>query len=148
MKISMGSWAFTFGPYAEDPIPFDATVGRLCAAGFDGVEICGFPPHISLEEYPDVKSRKGVVSFLKANRLAVSGYNADVSSINPCTDGNRERYLDLFARNVEMALALGSPSIRVDSVAAPGSIDDREYQAAFNRLAETWRKCAGIAEKN
>jgi len=37
-----------------------------------------------------------------------------------------------FARNVEMALELGSPSIRVDSVAAPGSIDDREYQTAFN----------------
>src|SRR5260370_18318825 len=111
MKISMGSWAFSFGPYAEDPISFDATVHRLCAAGFDGVEICGFPPHITLEAYPDGNSRKGVVRFLKANRLAVSGYISALSSINPCTDGNRERYLDLCTRNVERALDVGSPAL-------------------------------------
>ena len=60
MKISLGSWAFSFGPYADNPIPFDKTAKRLSEAGYDGIEICGFPPHITLEEYPDKKSRNGV----------------------------------------------------------------------------------------
>jgi sugar phosphate isomerase/epimerase len=34
----------------------------------------------------------------------------------------------------------------VDSIAAPGSIEDSEYQAAFDRLAGVWREAAGIAQ--
>jgi len=64
MKISLGSWAFSFGLYANDPIPFDATVKRLSEAGYDGIEICGFPPHVTLDKYPDAASRQALVRFL------------------------------------------------------------------------------------
>ena len=47
MKISFGSWAFSFGPFADNPIPFEKTVKRLSSAGYDGIEICGFPPHVT-----------------------------------------------------------------------------------------------------
>ncbi len=148
MKISLGSWAFSFGPYADHPIPFDATVKRLSEAGYDGIEICGFPPHVTLEKYPSKESRRDLVRFLNDNRLAVSGYAADFSSVNPVHEGNRQKYLDLFACNVEMCKDVGSPAIRVDSVAAPGSIADREYEASFDRLAEIWRDAAGQARKS
>jgi sugar phosphate isomerase/epimerase len=46
-----------------------------------------------------------------------------------------------------MCVDIGSPSIRVDSVAAPGSIQDDDYQPAFDRLAAVWRDAASIAEK-
>ena len=32
MKISLGSWAFSFGPFADNPIPFEKTVKRLSDA--------------------------------------------------------------------------------------------------------------------
>src|SRR5579864_3441194 len=69
MKISLGSWAFSFGPYTANPIPFDKTVKRLSEAGYDGIEICGFPPHVTHDQYPTKESRKKLVRFLQDNRL-------------------------------------------------------------------------------
>ena len=146
MKISLGSWAFSFGPYASNPIPFEQTVKRLSSAGYDGIEICGFPPHVTQGKYPTTESRKELVRFLKDNHLGVSGYAADFSSVNPVAPGNKQKYLDLFKRNVQMCVDIGSPAIRVDSVAAPGSIADRDYAASFDRLAGLWREAAGIAQ--
>ncbi len=146
-KISLGSWAFSFGPFADHPIPFEKTVKRLSEAGYDGIEICGFPPHVTLEKYPTKQSRQELVKFLKDHNLGVSGYAADFSGVNPVIPGNKQKYLDLFRRNVEMCADIGSPAIRVDSIAAPGSIDESDYQAAFDRLADVWRDAAGIAQQ-
>ena len=147
MKVSLGSWAFSFGPFADNPIPFEKTVKRLSDAGYDGIEICGFPPHVTLDQYPTKESRQKLVRFLQDNRLGVSGYAADFTSVNPVVAGNKQKYLDLFRRNVEMCADIGSPNIRVDSIAAPGSIEDRDYQGALGRLADVWRDAAGIAQQ-
>jgi sugar phosphate isomerase/epimerase len=147
MKISLGSWAFSFGPFADNPIPFEKTVKRLSEAGYDGIEICGFPPHITLDQYPRRESRQQLVQFLQDHHLGVSGYAADFTSVNPVVAGNKQKYLDLFRRNVEMCVDIGSPAIRVDSIAAPGSIDDRDYRAAFEQLAGVWRDAAAIAQQ-
>ncbi|MEO7650169.1 MAG: sugar phosphate isomerase/epimerase [Bryobacteraceae bacterium] len=147
MKISLGSWAFSFGPFADHPIPFEETVKRLSKAGYDGIEICGFPPHVTLENYPTRESRRGLAGFLADHSLGVSGYAADFTWVNPVSQGNKQKYLDLFRRNVELCADIGSPGIRVDSIAAPGSIDDRDYLAAFTRLAGVWREAAEIARK-
>ncbi len=144
MKISIGSWAFAWGEYAANPIPFDRVVRRLAEVGYDGVEICGFPPHVTLDAYPDAASRRQVVRMLTDLGLGVSGYAADFTSVNPVT-GDKQKYLDLFRRNVQMCVDLGSPSIRVDTVAAPGSIPDADYEAAMMRLADVWREAAEIA---
>jgi sugar phosphate isomerase/epimerase len=147
MKISLGSWAFSFGPFADNPIPFEKTVKRLSDAGYDGIEICGFPPHVTLDKYPDAASRQELVQFLKDHRLGVSGYAADFTSANPVAEGNKQKYLDLFKRNTQMCVDIGSPAIRVDSIAAPGSIEEKDYAAAFDRLADVWRDSAEIARK-
>lgn len=147
MKISLGSWAFSFGPYSDNPVPFDKTAKRLSEAGYDGIEVCGFPPHITLEKYPSRDSRQELVRFLKSLNLGVSGYAADFPGANPTAANGKNAYLDLFRRNVEMCVDIGSPAIRVDSVAGPGSIPDNEYQGAFERLADVWNEAAGIAEK-
>jgi sugar phosphate isomerase/epimerase len=34
----------------------------------------------------------------------------------------------------------------VDTVAAPGSIDERDYQASFDRVADLWREAARLAQ--
>lgn len=147
MKISLGSWAFSFGPYTDHPIPFDTTVKRLSEAGYDGIEICGFPPHVTRDRYPTKASRQELVRFLTDHKLGVSGYAADFGGTNPVVAGGKQAYLDLFRRNLEVAADIGSPGIRVDSVAAPGSIPEADYQAAFDRLAEAWHESAAIAQQ-
>lgn len=145
VKISLGSWAFSFGPYADHPVPLDQTVKRLAKAGYEGVELCGFPPHATLDQYSTPSSRQQLVTFLRDHGVGVSGYSADFTEVNPVNPGNRQRYLDLFRRNLEMAADIGSPSIRVDSGAAPGSIGPEEYTASFDRLAGIWREAAELA---
>jgi sugar phosphate isomerase/epimerase len=148
MKISMGTWAFSFGPYSDNPIPFDATVKRLSEAGYDGAEVCGFPPHITLEMYPTKTSRQELVAFLNSYKLGVSGYAADLSSVNPVNAANGEKYLALFDKLCAMCVDIGSPAIRVDTVAAPNSIPEGEYSEAFARVAKLWRESAGIAQNH
>jgi len=146
MKISMGSWAFSFGPYADLPIPLSQVATRLAAAGYDGIELGGFFPHLTLDRYPDSASRAELRRFLSDLGLGVSGYTADFTEVNPTAAGKKERYIDLFRRQLEVARDVGSPTLRVDSGAAPGSLSERDYQDAFSRLAETWNACAQYAQ--
>jgi sugar phosphate isomerase/epimerase len=146
VKISLGSWAFSFGPWAADPVPFDAIVRHLAAAGYDGIDICGFPPHVSLEKYPDSPSRKELARFIADQGMGISGYAGDFYSVSPIAAGNETRYLDLMKRNIEMCADIGSPSLRVDTVAAPGSIPEKEYEQDFHRIALLWSEGAALAE--
>jgi sugar phosphate isomerase/epimerase len=147
MKISLGSWAFSFGPYADRPVSFEDTAKRLSSAGYDGIEVCGFPPHITLDKYPSKESRAGLVRFLNDLNLGVSGYAADLTAANPAV-ADKQTYLDLFERNCEICADIGSPAIRVDTVAAPDSIAAGDYDAAFQRVADIWRAAAEVAQNH
>jgi sugar phosphate isomerase/epimerase len=148
MKVSFGSWAFTFGPHAANPVPFDQVARKLSNAGYDGIEISGFPPHITIEEYPSTASRQSLRRMLDDLHLGVSGYSADFTLINPSLKGNKLRYLDLFRRNVDLARDLGSPSIRVDTGTAPGILQGVEITEALNRLAEAWHSASEAAAES
>ncbi len=145
MKLAFGSWAFSFGPYASHPVPFDKAARRVAEAGYDGIEICGFPPHVSTEAYSSKESRRDLVNLLSDLNLGVAGYLGDFSAVNPVVVSHTGKYLDVFRKNIELCVDLGSPSIRVDTVAAPGSISSSEYKSAFGRLAETWWWAADYA---
>ncbi len=145
MKISLGSWAFAFGPYADNPVPFERTARRLAEAGYDGIEICGFPPHVTLDAYPSAASRAGLKRFLEGLKLGVSGYAADLTAANPVVKGNERKYLDLFDRNLELCAEVGIPTIRVDSIAAPDAVPADDYESAFGRLAGIWNSAASRA---
>jgi sugar phosphate isomerase/epimerase len=145
-KISLGSWAFTYGPYEDNPVSFQATARRLAEAGYDGIEIGGFEPHITLDRYLDSPSRKAVRRLLDDLGLGVSSYAADFGNTDPITTGNRQPYLDLFSRFIEMCVDLGAPSIRVDCVKTPGSLAPSDYHPAMLRLADVWQEAASVAE--
>ncbi|HEY3838470.1 MAG TPA: sugar phosphate isomerase/epimerase family protein [Bryobacteraceae bacterium] len=145
MKISLGSWAFSFGPYAGNPVPLDRIVERVAQAGYDGIELSGFPPHVALDDYLTQSSRQELVNFISGHGLGISGYSADFSWVNPTVEGQQQKYLDLFRRYIDLCVDLASPLIRVDSISAPGSLSDSEYRQAFGRLADTWREAAEFA---
>ena len=147
MKVSLGSWAFCFGPYSDHPVPFDTTAKRLSEAGYDGIEICGFPPHVTLDKFPSAASRAGLKRFLDSLRLGVSGYAADFSSASPVLAGNKQKYLDLFQRNLDLCAALGIPAIRADTVSGPFDVPPEDRAAAMDRLADVWRDAAALAQR-
>lgn len=147
IRISMGSWSFAFGPYAAGPKPLEEVAQRLARAGYDGIELNGYPPHATLERYPTPAARAGLKAMLDGLGLGISGYSADLSAWNPSIEENREDYLDRFRRLVELCHDLGSPVIRVDTGTVPGVMPDREYHLAFRRVADLWRDCAEAARQ-
>jgi sugar phosphate isomerase/epimerase len=142
MKLSMGSWSFAFGPCAAVPKSIEEIAARLGGAGYDGIELSGYPPHVTLERYPSAASRAALRSLLAGHGLEISGYCSDLGAHSPTIASNTERYLDAFTRRVELCHDIGCPMIRVDTVAAPGAIPDADYAGCFARLAELWRRCA------
>ncbi|MCS7026723.1 MAG: sugar phosphate isomerase/epimerase [Bryobacteraceae bacterium] len=145
MKVSFGSWAFSFGPYSRHPIPLEKVAEKLAATGYDGIELCGFPPYVTPNRYPTPAERRLLASRLEGLNLSVSSYVPDFTMVNPVVEANRDRYLDVFRCNLEICHDLGSPSLRVDSIAAPGSILDAEYLDCFRRVAALWHDAAEIA---
>ncbi len=115
-------------------------------AGYDGIELCGFPPHVSIDSLRTAEERRHLRDSWQRHGLELSGYAADLSQVNPAAEQSRDAYLDLFRRHIDLLADLGGPAIRVDTVAAPGSIPELERPAAMERIAETWREAAAIAQ--
>lgn len=147
MKISFGSWAFSFGPYARRPLPLDEAARLVAAAGYDGIELGGFPPHVTLEQYASSASIRELRRMLSGLGLGVSGYAPDFTMVNPLVEENRSRYLDRIQRSVELCAATGGPALRVDPIAAPGSVADSDYEECAGRLAALWHDAAELASR-
>ena len=146
-KVSLGSWAFAFGPYASDPVPFDKTARRLAEAGYEAIEICGIQEHITLDGCPTKESRQEVKKMLDDLGLETSGYACDQYATDPTEEGMKQKYLDQFARNLEMCNDLGIRDIRVDTVADPVKYsNDGDYASAKGRVVEVFQEAAQKAQ--
>ncbi len=149
-KLSIGTWAYAFGPYQDNPIPFDKVVRGVAELGFDGVEVGGMRPHIHPDDYPMKADRELLCSLVKANGLEVSGLAADFwSAPGPGTDAAQEdgAYIKLFKKNLQLCVDLGAPAIRVDTVDGPRGPEGVTRKLACDRIASLWNECAQIAEE-
>ena len=68
-RISIGSWAYTIGPYADKPIDFDTVCTKLKELGYDGVELGGFKPHPNPDDCPEKSQRDEIVAKMVEGRL-------------------------------------------------------------------------------
>jgi sugar phosphate isomerase/epimerase len=147
-KIAIGSWAYVFGPYSDDPVPLDKVVTRLSELGFDGIELCGFKPHVHPDDYPTKERRQEVVDLLRENNLEPIGIAADFTATLPGAEGESAQaaYLDNFKTNIELCADIGIPKIRVDTCEPPPAAIDDTYEKKFGRIAAAWQKAAQIAQ--
>lgn len=143
-KLSIGSWAFAFGPFAAEPWPFSKVLRYAKEAGYEGIEINGFFPHPVPEMYDTPAKRQQLLAEIEYSGLGVSAYAPDFSLAPPATAKNAD-YIELFKRYAEFARALGTDTIRVDTAVPPSELSEAEYGERFGRLTENWRKAAEIA---
>lgn len=152
VKLSIGSWAYTFGPYEDHPVPFDTVVKTLSELGFDGVEVGAFTPHIHPEGYPMKKDRDAVKGLMDFYGLGISGVVPDFwGTPGPGTDEAEEgdMYFNLFKKNLQLCLDLGAKMIRVDTVSPPDTgVPDVDPKVVWDRIAKLWNRCAQVAEEN
>ena len=140
-KLSLGSWAFSFGPFSNDPWPFSRVLAFAAQAGYDGVEINGFRPHPHPEDYDTDAKCKDLVREIEGYGLGISGYAPDFTEVPPA-EVDPAAYLKVFRRCLDFCNRCGISTLRVDSVSPPVSFPPEEYEQRFTRLTTTWRKAA------
>ncbi len=155
-RSSIGSWAYTIGPYAADPIDFETVCGKLQELGFQGVELGAFPPHPNPgnpngpdDNWPGAMPEKSQRSELKARLaeggLGLSGMAANLWGEKLLNTDDNSKYLAEFQKNAKFAHDLGIGGLRVDSVQPPSILREIDYRTAMKRAAGTWQTCCDIA---
>ncbi|MBI5083405.1 MAG: sugar phosphate isomerase/epimerase [Acidobacteria bacterium] len=155
-RISIGSWAYTIGPYGSHPVPFDQVCDKLKELGFDGVELGAFPPHPNpgnpsgaAGEWPGAMPEKSQRAELRAQMdargLGFSGMAANLWGEKLINTDDQSKYIAEFGKNSEFALDLGIQGIRVDCVQPPSIIREVDYATAMSRVVNTWKTCCEIA---
>ena len=158
-RISIGSWAYTIGPWAEHPVPFDTVCDRLRQVGFDGVELGAFPPHPNPgnpngpDEHwpgamPDRSQREELRARLAQLGLGLSGMAANLWGENLIDTEDQSKYIAEFRKNSEFARDLGIQKIRVDTVQPPAILRQVDARTAMDRVVRTWKTCCDIAAGN
>ncbi len=146
VKTSFGSWAFVFGPYASHAVSFEKSVRRIKEAGFDAVEICGVGGHVTQKAYPSKESRSQLKALLDDLGLERSGYLCDQTGWDPSVAENKQRYMERFARHLELCQDLGVADIRIDTVAAPDKYRrESDRDEALGRVSEVFLEAAEAA---
>jgi sugar phosphate isomerase/epimerase len=146
-KISIGSWAYTFGEYAKNPITLPDLCERLNKLGFDGISMGGFKPHAHPDDYDTPEKKAALKKLLADNNLEVADYAADMWSVNALKQG--DEYLAIFKKNVDFCADMGFDIIRVDSDAPPVVPEGMTYEDVKAYYIDLFKKCAEMAaEKN
>ena len=144
-KISIGSWAYTIGPYAENPVSWEEVIQKVKELGFDGVELGGFPPHPNPDIMPEKQQRDAWKKQLADLGLECSGLAADLWSQHLIDTDDNSAYLECFRKNLQFCADCGIPAIRVDTLQPPTIFDEVDADTARKRVVDTWKICAAEA---
>ena len=98
-RISIGSWAYTIGPYAGKPIDFDTVCQKLKELGYDGVKLGGFAPHPNPDDCPEKSQRDEVVAKMQQWGLSFSGLAANLWGEQLANTDDHTKYIAEFTKN-------------------------------------------------
>ena len=144
VRLSIGSWAYCFGPYQNHPVSFETVVAKLGELGFDGVELGAFPPHPHPVQFETKAKRADLKRKVADHGLAFSGLAADLWSCPIIPQADHSQWLTTFERNLEFATDLGIDAIRVDTVSPPDVCEKEgiDHNLAWERVVRTFQEGA------
>lgn len=140
-KISIGSWAFSFGPFEDNPWSFSDFIKWAADAGYDGVEINGFHPHPHPDVYDTPEKCNELKAELEGLGLGISGYAPDFHAVPPAEVPTHD-YMAVVDKCLAFCDNMDINILRVDTVSPPDALEANEYEKRFNHLATTWRTAA------
>lgn len=145
-KFSIGSWAFSFGPFKDDPWSFEKFMQYAVEAGYDGIEINGFHPH----PHPDVYDTPNKCLELKKEiagfGLGVSGYAPDFRHV-PAAEVPMEDHMKAIEKALAFCNRMDIDTLRVDTISSPDELERKEYDLRFSNLAKTWHQAAEVCNR-
>ena len=146
-KLSVGSWAYAFGPYTDNPVDFKTVCRKLNELGLDGVELGGFKPHPGPDSCATQDDRRELRKFVADQGLQFSALAADLWSQKLLTVEDSGPYIAAFAKNIFFAEDLGIDCIRVDTVEPITVLQEGkvESKVAFDRAVRAFDLCSKLA---
>jgi sugar phosphate isomerase/epimerase len=145
MKLSFGSWAFTRGPFADNPLSLHRVLHKLEDEGYRGIELGAVAPHPTPDSHPSRHKRDHVKKEIAEHGLAFSGMAPDLRSHKLVSVEDCGPYVAAFARYVLFAEDLGIPAIRVDTVEPTTELAAVDPKRIFDRTVKAFNLCAKIA---
>jgi Sugar phosphate isomerases/epimerases len=139
-KISLGSWAFSFGPFEKNPWGFDRVCEYAAANGYDGVEINGFRPHPHDEDFTST-SVADLRSRIAGLGLGISGYAPDLRTTPPA-EVPEAVYLARMASIAKFCEAMEISTVRVDTITRPTGASVMGGGDAYKQLVRVWQRSA------
>ena len=139
--VSIGSWAFAFGPYEDAPWPFDRVCAFAAQAGYDGVEVNGFRPHPHYDDFLGGKGTQELKAQIDGYGLGISAYAPNFRHVPPAraTTAAYGAEIDKARRFCE---SLGIKTLRVDTVMPPQPMAAEVYESCFDQLRASWAEAA------
>jgi len=141
-KISIGSWAYTIGPYENSPVPWDEVLRKLAELGFDGVEVGGFGIHPNPDNQKTAEERAKIKADAAALGLGFSGFVPNLWGEQLINTADPGKYVSEFQRGLDFAADIGTKGVRVDSVQGPDIFEEVDYDTALKRVATAWKECS------
>ncbi len=146
-KMSIGSWAFSFGPFEANPWSFSRFLQYSADAGFDGIEINGFRPHPHPDDYDTKGKCAELMKEIDGFGLGVSGYAPQFGDTPPSKVDKRD-YLGAVEKSLLFCERCGITVLRVDTASPPEPMAREQYEKEFARLTDTWRDTAARCAKS
>lgn len=141
-RISIGTWAYSIGPYADNPVPWEEILRKLAELKFDGVELGGFGVHPNPDNHATPDDIARVKEQMAAAGLEFSGYVPNLWGEQLLNTDDHTGYMREFRRGLDFAAALGIKGIRVDSVQPPTLLEEMDPNTARDRAVKVWKLCA------
>jgi sugar phosphate isomerase/epimerase len=145
-KISLGSWAFSFGPFESDPWSFSQVSEYASEAGYDGIEINGFRPHPHPDDYDSEEKCRELKKYLSDIDLGISAYAPDFRDVPPA-EVSQTAYLQELSKMLRFCNRMDIDLLRVDSVSPPIELQPQEFEERFACLVDNWRAAAEECKK-
>jgi sugar phosphate isomerase/epimerase len=139
--VSIGSWAFAFGPYEDDPWPFERVCDFAARTGYDGVEINGFRPHPHYDDFAGGRGTKELKAQISGRGLGISAYAPNFHHVPPA-QAPTAAYLAEIDKARSFCESLGITALRVDTVSPPQEMSPEEYEDRFARLRSSWAQAS------
>ncbi len=144
-KISIGTWAYSIGPYADNPVPWEEILEKLSSLEFDGLELGGFGVHPNPDLLPSKEQRETCKQGVADAGLAFSGLAANLWGEKLINTEDTSHYVEEFRKNLTFCVDMGIPGIRVDTVQPPTIFSEVDADTARKRVVNTWKRCVAEA---
>ncbi|MBI2436082.1 MAG: sugar phosphate isomerase/epimerase [Candidatus Hydrogenedentes bacterium] len=140
-RISIGSWAYSIGPYANEPVPWEEVLRKLGELKFDGVELGAFGAHPNPDNHPSKEDRQRLREQVASAGLAFSGLVPNLWGEKLLNTDDHAGYIREFERGIQFAEDLHIRGVRVDCVQPPTIFEEEDADTARQRLVKVWKEC-------